>query len=116
MNFTENIQLYGVDQDCPNPELQTENNMIIPEVDINLSCDEEEYIVTNFEPLDNDNNHGVNIFCDVLVYLNNLLNILKRIKFCEELFCWGEIFGECQDKFRENLKGFLHEKFIFDML
>ena len=57
--LTENIELYGIDSDGPTPALETNNNVQVPEVDIQLSAEEEEYIVNNFDPLYNDNNHGI---------------------------------------------------------
>ena len=34
LKFTENIDLYGIDPDGPTPELETDNNVQVPTVDI----------------------------------------------------------------------------------
>uniref|UniRef100_A0A7M5UYJ2 Integrase core domain-containing protein n=1 Tax=Clytia hemisphaerica TaxID=252671 RepID=A0A7M5UYJ2_9CNID len=44
---------YGVDNYGPEPELQTDNYVEIPEID-NILTEEEQYISENFNPLIND--------------------------------------------------------------
>ena len=69
LDFTENIALYGIDPDGPDPALQTNNNVQVPAVNIALAEEDEEYVVSNFNPLYNDGNHGINIFLDLLNFL-----------------------------------------------
>lgn len=70
LDMTESdINLYGVDFDGPTPELQTNNNIKVPEIDINLSPICEQYIQDNFDPLENDGNFGIDIYRRLVQYL-----------------------------------------------
>jgi len=71
LDLTENVALYGVDADGPTPELQTNNDVQVPEINIELSREEEGYITNNFVPLRNDENHGIEVFTSLLEYLRN---------------------------------------------
>jgi len=72
LDFTENIDLLGIDFNGPTPELQTQNHVVIPEVDLALNDAEIEYLVSNFDPLENDGDHGIQVYNRVVVYLSSL--------------------------------------------
>uniref|UniRef100_A0A7M5TZP3 Integrase catalytic domain-containing protein n=1 Tax=Clytia hemisphaerica TaxID=252671 RepID=A0A7M5TZP3_9CNID len=63
---------YGIDDFGPEPELQTNNNIEIPEIENPLTEEEEQYIIDHFVPLENDGNYGINIYTQLLEYLSNL--------------------------------------------
>ena len=48
--------VYGIDDDGPTPELQTANDVQVPEIDIYLSVDQENYLASTFDPCANDGN------------------------------------------------------------
>ena len=64
---------YGIDDDGPTPELQTANNVQVPEIDIQLSVDQENYLASTFNPCADDGNFGINTFLQVGNSLTQLL-------------------------------------------
>lgn len=52
---------YGVDEEGPLPELQTNNNVNIPAIDININ-ETAMNIIQQVNPLENDGNHGIDVF------------------------------------------------------
>eukprot|EP00111_Clytia_hemisphaerica_P011752 TCONS_00034514-protein len=63
---------YGIDDFGPEPELQTNNYVEIPEIENTLTEEEEQYITETFDPLENDDNHGIDLYTRLLDYLSNL--------------------------------------------
>ena len=55
---------YGVDDEGPLPEVQTANNVVVPESEIVLTREQWASLQTLVNPLDEDNEHGK------LLYLN----------------------------------------------
>ena len=53
---------YGVDDDAPLPEIQTENFVEIPRSTIELTDDELHIIASSLDPLDNDDDHGISSY------------------------------------------------------
>ena len=64
---------YGIDDNGPTPELQTANNVQVPEIDIQLSVDQENYLASTFNPCADDGNFGINTFLQVRNSLTQLL-------------------------------------------
>ena len=62
------LSLYGVDFNGPTPELQTNNNVVVPEIylELNERCQE---FIRNMNPMANDNNFGVNTYCNLVEFL-----------------------------------------------
>ncbi|CAI5692486.1 unnamed protein product [Oreochromis niloticus] len=56
---------YGVDEEGPLPELQTNNNVNIPDIDININ-ETAMNIIQQVNPLENDGNHGIDVFSSLL--------------------------------------------------
>jgi len=63
------IRSSGIDYNGPTPELQTQNHAVIPDVDLTLSDAEIEYLISNFDSLENDRVHGI----QVVVYFSSLI-------------------------------------------
>ena len=64
---------YGIDDNGPTPELQIANEVQVPEIDIQLSVDQENYLASTFDPCTNDGNFGTNTFLQVRNSLTQLL-------------------------------------------
>jgi len=64
--------LYGIDYNGPTPELQTNNNVQIPEIELNLTQAYEDYIKQNFDPFENDSNYGIEIYKRLVNYLETV--------------------------------------------
>ena len=58
-----NFDEYGVDEYGPELEIQTNNDVQIPEIETELTNEEEQYIVENFDPLENDGTCKVSMKC-----------------------------------------------------
>jgi len=51
----------GIDEEGPFPELQTNNNVIIPDIDVTFN-DTTMNIIRQVNQLENDGNHGIDVF------------------------------------------------------
>ena len=67
------LHSYGIDWDGPTPDIETQNNVVVPEVEIDLTNDQIVYLKEHFDPLRDDDNCGINIFCDVMTYIQHCL-------------------------------------------
>ena len=65
--------VYGIDDDGPTSELQTANDVQVPEIDIQLSVDQENYLASTFDPCANDGNFETNTFVQVQNSLTQLV-------------------------------------------
>ena len=52
---------YGIDEEGPLPELQTNNNVIIPDNDVTINETTMNFI-QQMNPLEKDGKHGINVF------------------------------------------------------
>ena len=57
---------YGTDEG-PLPEVQTNNNVIVPDI-VTVNETMAQAIQLNFDPLQNDGNFGINLFCSLLYF------------------------------------------------
>lgn len=64
---------YGIDDHVPTPELQTVNDVQVPEIDIQLLVDRENYLACTFHLFANGENFGINTFLQVRNSLAQLL-------------------------------------------
>ncbi|KAF5278246.1 hypothetical protein FQR65_LT15735 [Abscondita terminalis] len=74
-NYWENPDQYGVDNFGPLPQIETENNVIIPETEVQLN--EQQIQQINYlipDPLENDEVNGINHY----LRIRNLVNIMLR--------------------------------------
>ncbi len=56
------MNAYGIDNDGPMPQLQTRNDVQVPDLSINLSGQELAHLMDTVNPMVNDNNFGVTIY------------------------------------------------------
>lgn len=68
-------QDYGVDDDGPMPELQTNNQVEVPASTVELTDDEMPGLVANVNPTSNDNNHGIHLYVSAR---NHVINIISN--------------------------------------
>ena len=52
---------YGIDEEGPLPELQTNNNVRIPDIDVTIN-ETTMNSIQQVNPLENDGNHGIDVF------------------------------------------------------
>jgi hypothetical protein len=60
------FEQYGIDDDGPLPELQTNNHVAIPRSTVQLADEEHTILTLAIDPLVEDNNHGINSFLQVV--------------------------------------------------
>lgn len=56
------MNAYGIDNDGPMPQLQTRNDVQVPDLSINLSDQELAHLLDTVNPMENDNNFGVTVY------------------------------------------------------
>ena len=66
---------YGIDDDGHTSELQTANSVQVPEIDMQLLVDQENYLPSNFDPYTSDGNVGIRTFLKVQ---NSLMQLLEH--------------------------------------
>ena len=69
-----NFQHYGIDDDGPLPEVQTENFVEIPRSAIEFTIDEYQLLTDNLDPLVDDNDHGITAYQSAKNILITILN------------------------------------------
>ena len=69
---------YGIDDDGPTPELQTANDVQVPEIDTQLSVDQENYLASTFSPCADGIIRRVIL---LLILINNILVIFLFILY-----------------------------------
>ncbi|KAL2092694.1 hypothetical protein ACEWY4_012492 [Coilia grayii] len=62
---------FGVDEEGPLPEFQTTNNVIIPHNNVTVNETAINFIQRTVHPLQNDTNHGINLFVNIVDFLQN---------------------------------------------
>ena len=65
---------YGIDDDGPLPELQTNNHIEVPQSTIQISDHEINSLLDEVNPLENDNDHGVVLYENAKMALGNILS------------------------------------------
>ena len=59
----------GTDYDRPFSELQTNNNVVVPSVNITINETTMDRLPQTFDPFQDDNNHGIDLFCNLVIFL-----------------------------------------------
>ncbi|MEQ2238673.1 hypothetical protein ILYODFUR_035583, partial [Ilyodon furcidens] len=60
---------FGVDHAGPLPDIQTRNNVVIPDIDVGINDTALNLMHRTFDPLQNDGNYGIDLFCSVVTFL-----------------------------------------------
>ena len=71
--FNEDPENYGIDDEGPTPEIQTENNVIVPPIDVHLSDLEMQMLQIMCSPSEDDD-HGIQKYIMVCRVIENLLS------------------------------------------
>lgn len=66
-------QAYGVDYDAPLPHIDTGNDVAVPESSIELSEEDQLTLQILVNPLADDGDHGITLYCQTVTVLNQLL-------------------------------------------
>ena len=68
----DNYNEYGIDNDAPLAELQTDNNVQVPECLLHITSEQLALLQRNVDPLEDDSNHGIELFQSVVRFLKSL--------------------------------------------
>ena len=66
-----NFREYGVDDDGPTPDVQTNNNVIVPRSLIDLSPNEFDFLRDQVDPLLEDGNYGIYSYKETVNIIQN---------------------------------------------
>ena len=61
---------YGLDEEVPVPPVDTDNNVTVPESRISLTPAQEQSLQETVDPLREDNNEGIDIYCTTVELLS----------------------------------------------
>ncbi|KAL1516251.1 hypothetical protein ABEB36_000170 [Hypothenemus hampei] len=80
LNYFENQEAYGIDENGPLPVIETANNVVIPESDINLTPEQHTEIKNAVpNPLLEDNNYGITHYLNVRHIVQNIQGVSKNV-------------------------------------
>ena len=72
-----NVESYGIDYEGPAPEVVTENNIIVPNCEVELNEKQFQFLENEVQPLADDENNGVEHFLKAVDILKNFVNQLE---------------------------------------
>ena len=65
--------LYGIDEEGPLPEINSDNDIVVPESSIVLSDEQFSFLSQTIDPLHEDSNEGITLYMQAIELLTNLL-------------------------------------------
>ena len=72
-----NAESYGIDYEGPAPEVVTENNIIVPNCEVELNEEQFQFLENEIQPLADDGNNGVEHFLKAVDIVENFVNQLE---------------------------------------
>ena len=70
---------YGIDYDAPLPNIGTDNNVTVPESSIGLAEEKQVTLQLLVNPLSDDRDHGITLYCQTVTILRQLLEDVPTI-------------------------------------
>ncbi|XP_028258071.1 uncharacterized protein LOC114442995 [Parambassis ranga] len=64
---------FSLDDNSLQSELITNNNVVVPSINITISNTTMNTLVQNFNPFEDDGNHGIDLFCNLVHFLEGIL-------------------------------------------
>ena len=64
---------YGMDKEAPYPDVETDNDVVIPETQVQLSENQQLHLKQTIDPLLEDNNEGIDLYQQTVNELTGLL-------------------------------------------
>lgn len=69
-----NIDAYGIDYDGPVPDVNTDNNVVVPNSEVELSDEQFQYLKNHIDPLADDGDNGIEHFLRAVSIVDNFVN------------------------------------------
>ena len=63
---------YGLDDDGPVPQLQTNNNVTVPRSSVELTDEDRAILALSVDPLVDDGNHGIHLYLQTMQIITAL--------------------------------------------
>ena len=68
-----NWEAYGIDYSVPVPEINTDNNVVVPSSEVELTEDQLRHLQESLDPLEDDGNNGIEHFLKAVDIINNFV-------------------------------------------
>ena len=68
-----NWEAYGIDYSVPVPEINTDNNVVVPNSEVELTEDQLRHLQESLDPLEDDGNNGIEHFLKAVDIINNFV-------------------------------------------
>ena len=65
---------HGIDEEAPSPDINSDNNVVVPETRVSLNNEQEQQLKQVVDPLFDDNNEGINNYQRAVQEVKNLLS------------------------------------------
>ena len=72
--FCERWDDYGIDEEGPMPDIQTDNDVTIPDSCLNLPQCQLSYLQNHIHPLSEDGNEGINLYLETAEIVNDMIS------------------------------------------
>ena len=69
-----NFDEYGVDYGGPTPDVDTNNNVVVPNSSVEITGEQLTYLSDHVDPLNDDGNYGINNYLSALDIMNEFQN------------------------------------------
>ena len=73
--ISRNCQTYGIDYDGPLTDIETDNNVVVPESQIQLTDHQLQELQNRIDPLSDDGNNGINHFLDTVAIMEGFIDL-----------------------------------------
>ena len=65
---------YGIDEEAPHPDIDTDNDVVLPDSGVQLNEDQQVQLEQTINPLFEDNNEGIDLYQQIVIILTHLLS------------------------------------------
>ncbi len=60
---------FGIDDNISVSDVQTNNNVVVPSINMTISDTTMHTLQQTFDPFEDDGNHGIDLFCNLVQFL-----------------------------------------------
>ena len=82
-----NWQTYGIDYDGPLTDIETDNNVVVPESQIQLTDHQLQELQNRIDPLSDDGNNGINHFLDTVAIMEGFIEMKNNVLTSNQTYC-----------------------------
>ena len=82
-----NWQTYGIDYDDSLTDIETDNNVVVPESQIQLTDHQLQELQNRIDPLSDDGNNGINHFLDTVAIMEGFIEMKNNVLTSNQTYC-----------------------------